>query len=166
MTRLESSRRNKGFTLIEILIYSAITTAFLAFTIFSTYQFIDNADRSRHRKELVENQKLLEQKIYWTLQSVSTVNSPLLGATTTVLSVDKIGFSDNPIVISADGGAAWLKRGSAPSLMITSDVHISVQNLNFHQFDFNGHPAIRVSGDLFDAFTPTTINVATTIIIR
>lgn len=167
MMRLESSHHNKsGFTLIEILIYAAITTVIITFSILTVYQFLEAGDRLRHQRELVESQQLLEQKISWALQSVSVINSPLAGATSTILSVDKIGFSENPVVIDVDGGAARLKRGSAPALQITNDAYSEVQNLSFRQFDFSGHPAIRISADLYNAFTSTTVNIDRTIIIR
>jgi type II secretory pathway pseudopilin PulG len=166
MTPLESSHRNKGFTLIEILIYAAITTVIITFSILAVYQFLDASDRLKNQRELIENQHLLEQKISWALQSVSAINSPTLGATSTILSVDKIGFSENPVVIDIDGGAARLKRGSAPALQITNDAYSEIQNLAFRQFDFSGHPAIRISADLYNAFTSTTVNIDRTIIIR
>ncbi len=166
MTHLESSLRNKGFTLIETLIYVAIASAILSFALATTYQLINASDRSDNQKEVVENQKLLEQKIYWALQSVSAINAPTAGATTTSLSVNKIGFADNPVIIYTDSEAAKLQRGANPALLITNDAYVAIQNLTFHQFTFSGRPAIKVNATIYNAFASTSIDIDTVIIVK
>lgn len=158
--------KRSGFTLIETLIYAVLVTVVITFSILSVYQLIDSQSRNKHRKELVENQRLLEQKIYWTLQNNSVINSPSSGATTTSLSVNKIGFASNPVIIDVDGGVARLKLGSAAAQPITNGAYTEVQNFSFHQFDLSGQSAIRASGNLFDSFTSTTVALDTTIIVK
>jgi len=155
----------QGFTLIETLIYSILTVIIIGFSILATYQIIESGNRGKNLRELVENQKLLEQKIYWTLQSVSAINEPLSGATSTVLSVNKIGFAENPVVIDSADNTARLKRGASFVQPITDDF-VSVQNLTFHQYDFAGRPAIKVEGALFNEFTSTTVSVNATIVVQ
>lgn len=156
----------KGFTLIETLLYTTITTMVISLAIFAAYQMIDAGGRVEQAKELAENQKFLEQKIYYALQNVSSVNSPATGATTAVLSVNKIGSAENPIVIDAEANTARIKRGTAPAVPITDNFYVSVQELSFHQFDFSGQPAIKISGTLFNAFTSTTVAIDTTISVK
>lgn len=163
--RYESSHHNKGFTLIETLIYAALTTMLVTFAILTTYSLIDSSDRVRNQKELVENQKLLTQKIYWALQNVSAINSPTSGATSTTLSVDKLSYGSNPVVVNTASSVAWLKRGASAAQPITDNFYARVQSLNFHQFDFSGHPAIQVSGSLFNPYTSTTVAIGTTTIL-
>lgn len=157
--------RLTGFTLIETLIYSALVLIIISFSIFATYQIIESGDRGKNLRELAENQKFLEQKIFWALQSVSVINEPLNGATSTVLSVNKIGFAENPIVIDSADNAARLKRGSSPIQMITDDF-VAVQNLTFHQYDFSGRPAIKIEGVLFNNLTLATASVNAIIIVQ
>ncbi len=159
------TRKNDGFTLIETLIYSAITTGLITVAILTVYQFIDGAARLKYHKELAENQKLLEQKIYWALQSVSAVNSPGVGATTTSLSVNKIGFAANPVVIDLDSGIVRLKRGAGAATQITND-YSEIANLTFHQHNFDGRPAVKIDATLVNRQASTSIDIATTILIR
>ncbi len=154
-----------GFTLIETLIYAALTTLIVTFSIFVTFQLINSATRVRNQKETVDGQKLLTQKIYYTLQSVSAINSPAAGATSTTLSVDKLGYGSNPVVINTASSVAWLKRGAAAAQPITDLGYVRVQSLNFHQFDFSGRPAIQFSGSLFNPYTSTTVAIGTTTIV-
>ena len=155
----------KGFTLIEVLIYSALVMIILSFSLIVTYQFIEFNDRGKHLRELADNQKFLEQKIYWALQSVSAINSPAAGATSTALSVNKVGYGSNPIVINFSDGAARLSRGGGAYQPINNDL-VLVQDLSFHQFTFSGVPAIKIMGTLYDAFTSTTAAIDTTILTR
>lgn len=163
MTR--SIKSFAGFTLIETLIYAALTTSIITFAVLTTLQLIELADRTRNQKELVDNQKLLTQKIYYVLQSVSTINSPAVGATSTTLSVDKLNYGSNPVIINTASSVAWLKRGAAAAQPITDTYYAQVQSLNFHQFDFSGHPAIEFSGYLFNPYTSTTVAIGTTTIL-
>ena len=158
--------RNSGFTLIETLIYATLVTVVTTFSILAVYQLIDTSDRGKNLEQLTENQRFLEQKIYWTLQSVSSINAPASGATTTSLSVNKIGFAENPVVIDVDSQTARIKRGTSPAILITNDSYVAVQDLSFHQFNFSGKPAIKVSGTLFNAFTSTTVAIDTTILVK
>lgn len=158
--------KNSGFTLIETLIYSALVTMITAFSILAVYQLIDTSIRGKNLEQLNENQRFLEQKIYWTLQSVSAINSPAIGATSTSLSVNKIGFADNPVVIDVVSDTARIKRGAEAASLITNDSYVALQDLAFHQFSFSGKPAIRITGALFNGFTSTTLSIDTTILIK
>lgn len=166
----ESSQRNKGFiphinklcvgfTLIEVLIYAALTAMILSFSLLTVYELLNSGDRGRNLKELAENQKLLEQKIHWTLQGISAINSPAAGATTTSLSIDKIGYSQNPVIIDVDAETARLKRGSGSPIPVTDDFYVAVRDLSFHHLDLSGRSAIKVSGSLFNGFTSTTLPI-------
>ncbi len=159
-------RASSGFTLIETLIYSALITLITTFSILAVYQLIDASDRGENLEQLNENQRFLEQKIYWTLQSVSSINSPAIGATSTTLSVDKIGFAENPVVIDTLSDTARIKRGVEAANLITNDSYVAVRDLAFHQFNFSGKPAIKITGTLFNSFTSTTLSINTTILVK
>ncbi len=156
---------DQGFTLIETLIYSALTTLIAAFAIIIAYQLIDSSDRLRSQREMAENKKFLEQKIYWALQNISTINSPTSGATSTSLSVTKLNYASNPVVIDGSQSVVKIQKGGGVAVPITNE-YVAAQDLNFHQFDFSGRPAIRVSGNLFNNFTSTTVDINFTILTK
>lgn len=151
--------KNNGFTLIEILIYAGLTTAILSFAILTVYSLIDTVDRGKNLQELAENQKLLEQKIYWVLQNVSAINSPDAGATTTVLSVNKLNYGQNPVVVDSISETARITIGVGAALPITNDAYVAVRDLLFHQLELSGRSAIKVSGELFNAFASTSLSI-------
>jgi len=158
--------KQKGFTLIEILIYAGLTTAITAFAVLAVYSMIDYAERGRYHRELVENHKMLEQKIYWALQNNSAINNPQSGATTTILSVDKLSYGSNPVVLDVLASTtARLKLGAAAAQPITNET-ILVRDLNFRRSDVSGQPVIIVKGELFEPFTSTTVEIMTTIPVK
>ncbi len=158
--------KQKGFTLIEILIYSALTTLIAAFALVSVYAMISYADRSRYLRELVENQKMLEQKIYWVLQNNSAINTPQSGATSTVLSVNKLSYASNPVVLDTLASTtARIKLGSAEANMITTEF-IEIQDLSFRRTDVSGQPVMRVYGRLFEPHTSSTVEIMTSIPVK
>ncbi|MDO8466752.1 MAG: hypothetical protein Q7S83_01275 [bacterium] len=173
MMRLELSQRGnkrlsigeQAFTLIEILIYAAIVTGMITFSIFASYQLIDSADTIRHHKEVAENKKFFEQKIYWVLQNLSAINSPSTGATTTSLSVNKLSYVNNPVIVAVNNGVVTLKLGSNAANPITNE-YVVVQNLEFHNYDFSGRPAIQISGTMYNAFASTSIDLNTVILTK
>lgn len=164
-TKNQELRTPEGFTLLEVLIYSGLVTVIVSFSLLATYQLIEFTDRGKHLRELAENQKLLEQKIYWALQSVSVINSPAAGATSTALSINKSNYGENPVVIDSLDSAARLQRASGTPQLITNDL-VFVQDLNFHQFDFSGQPAIQITGTLFNEFTSSTAAIDLTILTK
>lgn len=156
--------KNSGFTLLETLVYSGIVTGIVTVALLTTYQFIDGADRLKYHWEMAENQKVLEQKIYWALQSISAINSPAAGATTTSLSINKLNFASNPVVIDLSGGIVRLQRGGAFN-PITTELS-EVRSLTFHRDDFDGRPAIKVDAEIFNPYSSTTIEIHTTTITK
>ncbi len=156
---------HRGFTLIETLIYAALTTVMLSFAIIITYQLIDNAGRGRNQRELVENQKVLEQKIYWVLQGVSAINSPGAGATTTSLSVNKLNYGSNPVVIDTAGGVARLQKGAGAAIPVTN-TSSDITSLTFHQYVWDGRPAIRIQATLVNHLASTSVALDTTILTK
>ncbi|MDP1719359.1 MAG: hypothetical protein Q8L24_02965 [bacterium] len=163
--RINKKRGVSGFTLVETLIYSAITVMMLVFAIFTVYNMISASNKVRSQKELSEGKKFLEQKIYWTLQSISAINSPAPGATSTSLSVTKLNYANNPVVIDNPDWIARIKKGSGNAIPITGD-YVSLKDLNFHQFTFSGRPAIYTSGTMTDIYSSTSVDIDFTIIAQ
>src|SRR3989344_5232647 len=154
---------NRGFSLLEVLIYSGIITGFITFTILSAYQMIEYGGRLEKQRELNENQRFLVQKLHWALSNVQTVNSPALGGTGATLSVDKIGFGSNPIVIDAVNGAVRMSLGGGASVTLNNRF-ASTTNLIFDYQNFYGEGIMKVTADLSNDVATTSIN--TNIFVR
>jgi FlaG/FlaF family flagellin (archaellin) len=110
--------------------------------------------------DLVEQKQFIIQKLDWVLQSVFIVNSPVAGTSGTSLSVDKIGYSSNPIVIDLVGGVLRISEGGGAAVALTP-ITLTISNLNFtHTMNANGpsETRIRVTATISNSATSTTID--------
>jgi len=146
-----------GFTLIEILLYVSILGMIFGFTILAADQMISNYERLRYQRELMENQKFLTQKLIWLLQNNAAINSPAAGASADSLSVNKLNFSGNPLVIGLNGGRVWLTVGTSTPISLTNN-YVTVSNVSFTHFNFSGHDAIRFRANLINNVASTSID--------
>ena len=154
---------NSGFTLIETLVYVAIVGGFVVVSLSAVYQMIDFGGRVRNQREINENQRFLIQKLDWILNSADAINSPPLGGSGNVLSVNKLNFAQNPLVVDIVGGAIRLSSGGGLPVALTNS-YASTTNLFFEHLNFSGQSAIRITGILLNASASTSID--TTIIVR
>lgn len=138
----------KGFTLIEILIYCGIVSVFVTVSLLSAYQIIEYSSKLEKRRELNENHRFLIQKLGWVLSGVTSVNYPQEGIPNNALSINKINFSANPIIIDSLNGAMRIASGGGPAIELMNNNYASVSNLLFEQLNFDFQYAIKVTGTL------------------
>ena len=156
-------KKPNGFTLIEVLIYSAIVAGFITFAVLAAYQIIDFSGRLENQRELSENERFLAQKLSWVLSGVDTINAPVAGASGATLSVNKLNFSQNPLVIDLANGVVRLTGGSGPAVPLTNSF-ASSSNLIFRRLDFSGQEAIRVTVNLENKTASSSLDY--TIIVK
>lgn len=152
----------QGFTLIEILIYSAIITGILTVSLFTAYQLISSEERVVMRRELTENQKFVLQKLAWILTNVSAINSPAASSTGSTLSVNRLNYSYNPLVLSLSDGALQLTSGATVTPI--TNHYASVTALSFEHRLVGGASTIKVNAIFSNDAGSTTIN--TTIFVK
>lgn len=151
-----------GFTLIEILIYSAIVTAVLSLSVLAAYQLINSSERVVDRRQLTENQKFLLQKIIWTLKDVSSINEPVFGGSGGTLSVNKLNYAFNPLIISLNNGVVELTSGATTSPI--TNRYVTVDNLSFEYLNFSTSTILRISADISNKTASSSM--ATTIVVE
>lgn len=152
----KSKTNDGGFTLIETIIYIGIIAVILSSFLLITEQIVFSSNRTRQQIELAENQKFLIQKINWLLRSVDTINTPAPGATSAILSINKMNFANNPLVIDLNNNAVRLTTGGASAVPITNS-SVTVTDLTFYQLTLANQNAIRLVVNMKN-------NVASTII--
>jgi len=89
---------NKGFALIEMIIYTALFSIMMGGLIVTVYQLQESSKHTESGFVTQEEINFVYKKIDWVLNSVEKINSPTLGISST-LSIDKRNFTDNPIII-------------------------------------------------------------------
>lgn len=158
-------KATRGFTLIEILLYTGIVAAVLTFTLITVYQLIDGESRVTKQREMTENQKFFVEKVAWMLQSVDKVNTPALGATSSTLSVNKLGYGFNPLIMRASttpAGTIELVSGATTSPITNG--YATATSLVFEQLNLASTSAMRVRVTFTNGVASSSID--TTIIIK
>lgn len=123
----------KGFTLIEMLIYLALFSLIIGGFLVATFQIIQGNDSAQQKAVVEEEANFLLRKIDWALSGVGSINAPLPGLTRPTLSITKPGLpaGQNPLVFNFSSGNIWLQRGTgSPAILNSSNVAIS--NLLFN----------------------------------
>jgi Tfp pilus assembly protein PilE len=152
--KYRSPTKYAGFTLIETLIYAAIVSILLSFAIITAYQIISSDDRVIYRNELTENQKFVLQKIYWALQNISSIDTPALGASGDTLSINKLNYPFNPIIITTDNNVIELTSGATTTPLTNS--YISTSTISFEHIDLTDDSALKISIYFENKFGSTT----------
>ncbi|KKU47956.1 MAG: hypothetical protein UX66_C0002G0015 [Parcubacteria group bacterium GW2011_GWF2_46_8] len=112
---------HKGFTIIELVIYSALVAIVIGGSLGAVYQIISSSEKLNGTIIREQEIRFIMDKINWALTDVSVVSSPPENATSSILSVSKQSFSQNPIVFQLSGDAITLQQGA----------NLQVENLNF-----------------------------------
>jgi len=120
----------KGFTLIEILIYSVLTAFILSMVLVPVYQIMQSSSNLDVKNATEAEANFLLRKMEWVLSSVSAINFPAAGSSSSTLSVSRINFSQNPIVFSLGNNNLTIKQGSGATATLNSQ-SISVSSASF-----------------------------------
>ncbi|MEN9614111.1 MAG: hypothetical protein RLZZ347_418 [Candidatus Parcubacteria bacterium] len=114
--------RNKGFTLVEVVIYIALFGILMVGAVVATYQLLQGGAHNETALAVQEEGMFLVRKINWALTSVSSVSVSPDGTILTISKIPSADFlsTDNPLLIYASGGTLSLKRGSADATILNS----------------------------------------------
>ena len=115
---------NKGFTLIECIMYLALFSIIIGGTVVSSYSMLETTGNNESKNILLEEGLFLESKIEWILSSVKTIETPEknvscnTGCSLVVVRQSPEGSSislvqtGKNLMISYDGGAQSIVNGS------------------------------------------------------
>lgn len=144
----------KGFTLLELLLYIATSAAILLII----SGFLSVLLRARIKNQTVadvESQgQAVMRVITQTIRNSALVNSPAQGASLTSLSLNTYTPISSPTIIDLSAGTLRIKEGAAAEIPITNS-RVVVSGVSFQNLSRTGSPGtIRVQ------FTLTRINLS------
>ena len=136
----------RGFTLIETIIYIALFSIIISLVIGAVYQIIQGSEDLQKNIVAEAEAHFLMRKTEWALAGVSAINSPASGLTGATLSVDKVNYSQNPIVLDLDSGSLRIKKGLGDPIILNS-ANVTISDLQFQHLAAGLYrpAAIRVS---------------------
>jgi prepilin-type N-terminal cleavage/methylation domain-containing protein len=119
-------RNNRGFSLIEMLIYIALMTIIVGGAIVASYPLFTGADRSFTNVATDIEAGFLARKITWAIAAGDSVSVPAAGASGSSLTV---AASTGNVSFSVSGDNVSISRGAGAVPLLSS--RTAVTNLSF-----------------------------------
>lgn len=114
------NRKTKGFTLVELLIYTAIVGSIFTSMIFITRTMYDVRARVGTSALVRDQVRFAMNRVIGTIQESTSVLVPINGTSSTLSLVTSIATS-TPSVFRLSGGRIFLKEGTQAELPLTSN---------------------------------------------
>ncbi len=119
----------RGLTLIEVIVYIALFSIVLSGAVLSAYHMIESSGRTSDKVAFDEDLNFIRRKIDWVLSDVDTINDPKGSTSLQELSLNKIGYANNPIQLHQSGNLIEInERGDWEALNSSTT---PVSNLRF-----------------------------------
>lgn len=146
---------NKGFTLIEIIIYIALFSILTIATLNSIFNILTAYQKGQFKKSAINEANYVlktivteieqSKKIYAPTSSFAVASGQLSLETIQNIPTDETyGFED----IYLDNGKIWLKRENQNAIALTSDKNL-VTNLNFIHLDAGAnYESVKITIDI------------------
>lgn len=135
----EFSKKNKAFTLVEVMLYTTLLSVFLL----SMSLFVNSVISAKAKNQIildVERQgEYISSIIYESIINSTDINNPLPGQESSSLSLNTEVSINNPTVISINDNKIQIKEGSSPAIYLNSD-NIKAENLLFKEHSFLNSP--------------------------
>jgi len=130
----------KGLTLVELMIYSAIFCTVMTVMTGFLWNIIFGNIKETSYQEVQQNARFALSKISQETKKATGINTPLPGATSNTLSLIMATPELNPTVFDVDSGRLRITRGPlGRSSYLTSD-QVMVSSLQFTNVSYSGTP--------------------------
>lgn len=105
-------RSNRGFTLIELILYIGIVTIILTAIVPFTWATIGNTTKSSTQQEIYDSSRFLSEKLKYEIRNAKSIVS----VTPTTLTL--LEFDNSNTVINYANNTLTIQRGSSPSTLL------------------------------------------------
>lgn len=125
-----SKYNQKGFTILEMLLYVSICSVLLlSLSLFLTTLF---GARIKHQSIADVNQQGAQvmQLLTETIRNAESIQTPTVGATSPTLSVTVSDGLLSPTIFSVSSGTVMISEGGGPNILLTNS-HVTVSNFLF-----------------------------------
>ena len=147
-----NTKKSKGFTLIEMLLYIVITVAvlYIGTLLFST--MISSRIKNQVTVEVEQQGAYIMNMITQTVRTAEAINFPSAGSEGDTLTVLVPVGANNPTNFSVDNGAFQMREGGGTNVLLTNS-RVEMSNLVFKNLtQGSGREIIRIE------FTLSSVN--------
>lgn len=113
-------KRQQGYTLIELLLYLAITSVLLASLTAFFAMTLSVRTKNESINEVNQQGQLVMDSILQTVRNADSITVPATGFTTGTTTLAMTTAAINPTVISLSGATLQIKEGSSTAVALTN----------------------------------------------
>ncbi len=148
---------NRGFTLIETLVYLALFALIIGGLVVTTYLLFQTSDRYQTRATMQEEKNFILAKITWALSQARSVCDPAANTSGTTLSVVTLGGTCSPPDITVALSGSDVQWGG----VALNNASVRVDRLLFiHTYAGGSNPDSVEVGLTISANTPTGMQIS------
>lgn len=127
--KLKNKKQQEAFTLVELILYISISSAFLLLISFFTGVLLEGRIKNQTIME-VESQGLQAvELITKSIRNSEGIIAPVVGTSSSFLTLDVVNVADDPTIFDAPG-VLRVKEGVNPFVSLTNS-HVVMSALNF-----------------------------------
>lgn len=123
-------KNNKGFSLIETIVYIAIFSMFIGALVTFTLNINSSRLKSQTMLEVKGQGADLMRILTKTITNATAINYPGTGLDSGTISVNTIDALKTPTIFSGSGEAIYITEGANSALVLTNN-KVKVTNLSF-----------------------------------
>jgi competence protein ComGC len=127
-------KKEKAFTLVEILVYLAIVSSILVFTIGFVWDVIFGDIKGNSLREVRQNGEFALIKITQEVKKAKKINFPSIGSSGDYLSLEMANLNLNPTIFNVSGGKLRITQGTGLPIELTTgeiNANILFRNLSY-----------------------------------
>lgn len=142
----------KGFTLVELLLYIAISSVVLLSTSLFLSLLLGSNIKNQTIAEVEQQGMQTMSMIAQTIRNSENITSPTVGSSDTSLTLDVINVSNDPTVFDISSGSIQITEGAGSAVPLTNE-RVTASNISFENLSYTG-----TNGTIQIEFTLTYIN--------
>lgn len=122
--------KQKGFSLIELLLYISMTAIVVLVISGLLYTILQSKVKNQTIAEVEQQGALAVQIISQTIRNSQSINTPTSGSSGNSLSLAQVSASVNPTVFDLSNGSLRITEGTGSAVSLTNS-RVSVSGLTF-----------------------------------
>lgn len=134
-------KKEKGFTLLELLLYVGITSMILGILSLSILFFISSRVKTQTITEVTNDVGRSLNLISKYIRNSKSINSPTPGNSSNTLNLEMSDPSKDPTVITVSSGIITVKEGADSPIAITNEL-VEIIDLEFRNYSKTDTPGI------------------------
>jgi len=146
-----NKKKQKGFSLIEIILYLGLLSIILTVLAVFFQEEIFLKAKINDKVEIVDNGQFALNKIVWYLKQAESLNAPAVSQSQNTLSLNLADSAQNPVIFYVENNVLKIKIANNEPVALTNE-RVKVSEITFSNFAFaNQEPIIQIKLQLASA---------------